>query len=107
MSRTLFRLGLWVILAVLAMHVLRQTFPESLIVDYASGDLLSKAAAMGGLLLAAGALTSVISKPKALTTHRCIVCKTPVRKGTIYCRAHLRNLLSDEHDRRHFPRTNG
>ncbi|HXI13119.1 MAG TPA: hypothetical protein VNM92_10820 [Thermoanaerobaculia bacterium] len=107
MSRTLFRLGLWVILVVLAMHVLRETLPESSVAEIASSELLSRAAVLGVLLLAAGGVMSVVRKPKALTTHRCIVCRTPVRKGTIYCRAHLRNMLSDEHDRRHFPRTNG
>lgn len=107
MPRTLLRLGLWLILAVLALHVLHETFPTASNLQFVTPDLLARAGILGGVLAAAGVVTNVLgkAKPRVMPASRCAVCRIAIKPGTIYCRDHLRSLLSDEHDRRHFPRT--
>jgi len=38
---------------------------------------------------------------KVVTKNRCVVCKTPVEHGAIYCRQHLRRILRHEEDKSH------
>jgi predicted nucleic acid-binding Zn ribbon protein len=42
---------------------------------------------------------------KAVSKNRCVVCKTPIPPGAMYCRAHLREVLHREEDRAHMSNT--
>ena len=41
---------------------------------------------------------------KVVTKNRCRVCRTPIASGALYCRAHLREILSDEDEKIHMTR---
>jgi predicted nucleic acid-binding Zn ribbon protein len=102
MSSTLLRLGLWVILLVVVMYVLQQTYEEAPFVDFFAPAMLEKALALGGALIAAGVVMRILERgAKVVVKNRCVVCKTPIEHGAIYCREHLRGVLSREDDRTH------
>jgi hypothetical protein len=106
MSSTLLRLGLWIILIVVALYVLHETYEGMPAAEYFATPMLQKALVLGGLLVAAGFVTRILEKgAKAVVKNRCVVCKTPIPKGAIYCREHLRNVLHREEDRSHMTRT--
>jgi hypothetical protein len=102
MSSTVLRLGLWIILLVVAMYVLQQTYEEAPFVDYFAPAMLQKALALGALLVVAGIVLRLLERgAKVVIKNRCIVCKTPIDHGAIYCRQHLRRVLSREDDKTH------
>jgi predicted nucleic acid-binding Zn ribbon protein len=105
MSSTVLRLGLWIILLVVAMYVLQQTFEEAPFVDFFAPAMLQKALVLGGLLVVAGIVLRILERgAKAVTKNRCVVCKTPIDAGAIYCRQHLRRVLSQEDEKTHMTR---
>ncbi|HEX9459076.1 MAG TPA: hypothetical protein VGA84_08025 [Thermoanaerobaculia bacterium] len=105
MSSTILRLGLWIILLVVAMYVLQQTFEDAPFVDFFAPAMLQKALVLGGLLVAAGLVLRVLEKgAKAVTKNRCVVCRAPIDHGAIYCRHHLRSVLSSEDEITHVTR---
>jgi predicted nucleic acid-binding Zn ribbon protein len=105
MSSTLLRLGLWIILLVVALYVLQQTYEEAPFVDFFAPAMLEKALVVGGLLIVAGIVARLMEKgAKVVIKNRCVTCKAPIEHGAIYCRAHLRNVLSREDDRTHSAR---
>ncbi|HEV7573511.1 MAG TPA: hypothetical protein VGQ21_18600 [Thermoanaerobaculia bacterium] len=103
MSTTLLRLGLWVILLVVVMYVLQQTYEEAPFVDFFAPVMLQKALALGGILIAAGIVMRILERgaKTVVVKNRCLVCKTPIEHGAIYCREHLRRMLNREDDRTH------
>ena len=106
MSSTLLRAGLWVVLIVIVLYVMQQTFEEGPLADYVTSPMLQKVLVLGVLAVGAGVVMRVLEKgAKAVTKNRCRVCRTPVPSGAIYCRAHLRSVLHDEEDRTHVSRT--
>jgi hypothetical protein len=105
MSSTVLRLGLWIILLVVAMYVLQQTFEDAPFVDFFAPAMLEKALALGGLLVVAGIVLRLLERgAKAVTKNRCVVCKTPIEHGAIYCRKHLRRVLSRDDEITHMTR---
>lgn len=105
MSSTILRLGLWIILLVVAMYVMQQTFEDAPFVDFFAPAMLQKALALGGLLVVAGIVLRLLEKgAKVVVKNRCVVCKTPIEHGAIYCREHLRRVLSREDDKTHMTR---
>ena len=105
MASILLRYGLWVVLIVLVAYVLRETFEGQAFAGMVSGSLLQKAGALGLLLIAAGAVVGIFEKLFSKKHSRCAICKQKIAYGEIYCRAHLREILSDEHDRLHKTQT--
>src|ERR1700750_2975726 len=102
MSSTLLRAGLWVVLIVIVLYVLQQSFEEGPLAEYVTAPMLQKALALGILAFIAGIVASMLEKgAKVVTKNRCVVCRTPVPPGAIYCRAHLRSVLHREEDREH------
>jgi predicted nucleic acid-binding Zn ribbon protein len=102
MSSTLLRLGLWVILLVVVLYVLQQTYADAPFVDFFAPAMLQKALALGGILIAAGVVMRLLERgAKVVVKTRCVVCKKPIDHGAIYCREHLRGILSREDDRTH------
>ena len=105
MSSTVLRLGLWIILLVVAMYVLQQTFEDAPFVDFFAPAMLEKALVLGGILVAAGIVLRLLERgAKAVTKNRCVVCKAPIEHGAIYCRRHLRRILSREDEITHMAR---
>jgi hypothetical protein len=106
MSSTLLRAGLWVVLIVIVLYVMQQTFEDGPLADYLTSPMLQKVLVLGVLAVAAGVVMRVLEKgAKVVTRNRCRVCRTPVPSGAIYCRAHLRSVLHQEEDRTHISRT--
>ena len=102
MSSTLLRLGLWIIVIVLALYVVHETYENSPISDIVSIDLMQKALMVGGAAVVLGVVLRVFEKgTKVVSKNRCRVCRTPIPPGAIYCRAHLRTILYEEDDRTH------
>jgi hypothetical protein len=105
MSSTVLRLGLWVVLLVVVMYVLQQTYEDAPFVDFFAPAMLQKALVLGGLLVVAGIVLRLIERgAKVIVKNRCITCRTPIEHGAIYCRQHLRRVLSREDDRAHMTR---
>ena len=105
MSTTLLRLGLWIIILVLALYVIDETYSDQPIAELISTPMLQQALVLGVVLLAAGIVLRVVGKgAKAVVKHRCQVCRTPIPAGAIYCRAHLRSILHDEDEKSHMTR---
>src|ERR1041385_6387121 len=102
MSSTLLRVGLWIVLIVIALYVLQQSIEEGPLAELVTTPLLQKALAVGILAEIAGLVLRMLERgARAVTKNRCKVCRTPVPPGAIYCRAHLRSVLHHEEDREH------
>jgi hypothetical protein len=102
MSGTLLRFGLWIVLIVLALYVLGETYTNSALQEYASGAVLQKAGIFGLVLIAAGWVASFFDKVDLKTDYsRCLQCRKLIPRGELYCRQHLRRVLDVEHDRTH------
>ena len=105
MSSTLLRLGLWILIIVLSLYVIHESFEDSPVAEYIPVNMMSKALALGAILLIAGIALRVFEKgAKAVSKNRCKVCRTPIPAGAIYCRAHLRTILHDEDEKTHMTR---
>jgi hypothetical protein len=105
MSSTLLRLGLWIILAVVALYVLHETYAETHLVAYFSTPMLQKALVVGIFLVVGGLIMRLVEKGASkVSKNRCMICKTPIPQGAIYCRQHLRNVLAREDERTHMTR---
>ena len=107
MSSTLLRLGLWIILLVVVLYVLHETYPASAMAESFALPTLQKGLALGILLVAGGLGARLFEKGplKVGPKNRCVICKTAIPPGAIYCRAHLRSMLNREDDRTHQTRT--
>ena len=107
MSSTLLRLGLWTIVAVVALYVLHETYAGTPLEAYFSTGMLQKALIVGGLLVAAGFIVRLAEKGAArvVVKNRCKICKTSIPPGAIYCRQHLRSVLAREDERTHMTRS--
>jgi len=102
MSSTLLRLGLWIVLLVVILYVLQQTYEDAPFVDFFAPVMLQRALILGGILVAAGIVMRILERgAKVVIKNRCVVCKTAIDHGAIYCREHLRSVLNRESDRTH------
>ncbi len=102
MSSTLLRLGLWIVILVLAAYVLHESLEEQPIAEMIPMALLAKALTLGIVLVAAGFVFRLFEKSaKVVAKNRCAVCRTPIVHGAIYCREHLRSVLHSEDERLH------
>jgi hypothetical protein len=99
MSQALLRYGLWLVLIVLAMYVLRETFPESEAARALNDTLLQRAGLAGLGMIAVGFVLNQLERVWDKTKRsRCIVCGAAIRRGDIYCREHLRQVLDQERE---------
>jgi hypothetical protein len=99
MSQTLLRFGLWIVLIVLALYVVRESFNGSSGAEYVSDEILQHAGSFGILLIGVGAVAHLFEKAASKARFRhCSLCRQPVQKGELYCRTHLRQLVEREHD---------
>lgn len=93
MALVLFRIGIYLLLAVLAMWVLREEALRSF--AHILTDRNLNYAGLAGLgLLALGFLTLVYEKlTVGRKKTRCKICGKPVIAGEFYCREHLREIV--------------
>ena len=102
MSSTILRLGLWTVIIVLAAYVVHESFEDQPVADLIPVAMLSKALIVGIVVTIIGAVLRMFEKgAKAVVKNRCAVCRTPIPHGAIYCREHLRTVLSREDERTH------
>jgi hypothetical protein len=94
MALVLFRTGIWVLLAVLALWVLRD---GGVLEDYAhllSDELVTRLGIAGVAVLGLGFIVLIYEKltvgPKK---NKCKVCGRPVIAGEFFCREHLRDIV--------------
>lgn len=99
MSQTFLRFGLWIVLIVLALYVVRESIAGSSGSEYVTDSILQRAAAVGVLLLVAGGALSILEKSASkVKLKKCAMCRQPVARGEIYCRTHLRQIIEREHE---------
>jgi predicted transporter len=102
MSSTLLRLGLWLLVLLMALFVIRESYSDQQFADLIPTNMIQNALVVSVVLIVAGVAVRVLEKGKsAVAKTRCRVCKTPVPSGGIYCRAHLRHVLELEDHRTH------
>lgn len=105
MSATILRLGLWILIIVLALYVIHESFEDSPVAEMVPVDLMTKALALGAVLIVGGIILRMFEKGATkVKKNRCAVCRTPIPPGAIYCRQHLRNILHDEDEKTHMTR---
>jgi hypothetical protein len=102
MSATLLRFGLWILVLILALYVIRENYSEQPIADMIPVTMLSQGLILSVALVLAGVITRMFEKTtKAVIKNRCRTCQTVIPHGAIYCRAHLRGVLEREDRRTH------
>lgn len=102
MSSTILRLGLWTVILVLVAYVLHESFEDQQIGEMIPVAMLGKALTVGFILIVAGIVLRIFEKgSKAVVKNRCAVCRTAIPHGAIYCREHLRTVLTAEDERMH------
>lgn len=90
---------------VLALYVIDESYPNEPIAEMIPTPMLQQALVVGAAAIAAGLVFRVLEKgKKAVIKNRCRVCRTPIAAGAMYCREHLRTILSDEDDKTHATR---
>jgi predicted nucleic acid-binding Zn ribbon protein len=105
MADTVLRLGLWTLILVLALFILGESFHGQPIGDMIPHAMLQQALVVTGAVLVAGIVLKILGKGAAVVSkNRCRVCRTPIPTGAIYCREHLRTILSDEDEKTHMTR---
>jgi len=93
MALTLFRLGIWILMAVLVVWVLRDAVLADF-ADHLSNRLLNQVGLVGLATLFLGVIAVIWEKLSAgPKKHRCKVCGKPVSAGEYYCREHLREIV--------------
>ena len=93
---------MWIIIIVLAAYVVHESFEEQPAAEMIPLPMLSKALVLGIGLVIVGIVLRMFEKgAKAVVKNRCAVCRTPISHGAIYCREHLRTVLSREDERTH------
>lgn len=102
MSSTLLRFGLWTLVLILALYVVKETYPGAPLAELIEPQMLQQVFVLALVLLAAGVVVKMFEKgQKVVTKTRCKVCGKTVAAGAIYCREHLRSVLDLEDRRTH------
>jgi predicted nucleic acid-binding Zn ribbon protein len=105
MSTTILRLGLWILILVLALYVLATTYENQAWTEMIPMPMLQQALTVAGALIVIGLIARVLDKgTRVVAKNRCRVCRTAIPAGAIYCREHLRSILHEEQDRIHMTR---
>ncbi|MFN2239479.1 MAG: hypothetical protein ABR524_08800 [Thermoanaerobaculia bacterium] len=104
MSAILTRFGLYTILVVLAVFVLRENVDGIPYTELLTDTLLVQIALAGVIMVVAGIILGPFERLQTKASRkRCVVCRAPVIVGKMYCRTHLREILENEDARRHDP----
>ena len=102
MSSTLLRLGLWTMVLLLTLYVVKETYSEAPFAEMLPLEMLQQGLVLAVLVVIAGIVTKAFEKgKKVVSKNRCKVCSKAIPPGAIYCREHLRNVLELEDRRTH------
>lgn len=102
MSAILTRFGLYTILVVLAVFVLRENVDGIPYGEFLTDTLLVQVGLAGVVLAVVGVILGPFERLRTKTSRKkCVVCRAPVIVGKMYCRTHLREILEKEDYRRH------
>lgn len=105
MSSTLLRLGLWTLILVLGLYVIHETYHEQQWAEMIPMRMLQQALVVSIILVVVGVILRLFDKgAKVVSRNRCKTCRKPIPSGAMFCREHLRGILSDEDDRTHATR---
>lgn len=105
MANTLLRLGLWILVLVLTLWVLDESYADQPFAELIEPALLKQALVLGVILIVASLVVRVVGKgASAVNKNRCKVCRNPIVPGAMYCRAHLREMLAEEDEKTHMTR---
>ena len=105
MATTLLRLGLWTLILVMVLFVLATTYESSPWAELIPFAMLQQAIVLAGVLIVTGIVMRILGKgAKVVSKNRCRVCRTPIAPGAMYCREHLRTILSEEDEKTHATR---
>jgi len=98
MALTLFRVGIWILVTVLVVWVLRDNILAGF-ADHLTHHLLNQVGLVGLGTLALGVVAIIWEKLSAGRKKlRCKVCGKPVIAGEYYCREHLREIVDRARD---------
>jgi predicted nucleic acid-binding Zn ribbon protein len=104
MSATILRLGLWILVLVMALYVIHESYEEQPLAEMIPMQMLQHALVLSVVLVGVGLVVRMFEKTtrKVLSPkNRCRVCPTAIAPGAIYCRVHLRGMLEREDRRTH------
>ncbi len=102
MSATLLRLGLWILVLVLASYVIHESLSDQPIGQMITINMLQNVLLLSVALILGGLIMRMVEKGSgALSKNRCRVCQIVVPPGALYCRPHLRGMLEREDRRTH------
>jgi predicted nucleic acid-binding Zn ribbon protein len=106
MYATVLRLGLWILILVLALYVLSATFPDEPFAALVPDAMLQQALVLALVLIVAGVILRILGLGAKVVgpRNRCRVCRTEIVHGAIYCREHLRGILHEEDEKTHHTR---
>src|SRR5687767_12319628 len=106
MYATVLRLGLWIMILVLALYVLAATFPDSPFAELVPAPMLYQALVLSVVLIIAGVILRILGLGAKVVgpRNRCRVCRAAIVHGAIYCREHLRTILHEEDEKTHHTR---
>jgi hypothetical protein len=101
MSAILTRFGLYTILIVLAVFVLRENVDGIPYGEFLTDTLLVQVGLAGVVLAVVGVILGPFERLRTGSRKKCVVCRAPVIVGKTYCRTHLREIIDKEDYRRH------
>lgn len=106
MYATVLRLGLWILILVLALYVLAATFPDEPFAELVPAPMLQQALVLAVVLIIAGVILRILGLGAKVVgpRNRCRLCRTAIPHGAIYCREHLRTILHEEDEKTHHTR---
>jgi hypothetical protein len=105
MSTTLLRLGLWTLILVLALYVLATTYEEQQWTELIPMRMLQQVLIVAVGVIVVGLAVRVFDRgAKAVVKNRCRTCRTPIAPGALFCREHLRSILTAEDEKTHMTR---
>lgn len=100
MSAILTRFGLYTILIVLAVFVLRENVDGIPYTEFLTDTLLVQVGLAGVVMVVAGIVIGPLERLQTKTSRKkCVVCRAPVIVGKMYCRTHLREIIEKEDTR--------
>lgn len=100
MSSTFLRLGLWLLVLVMAAYILKETFYEFPLYEIIEDDLLLLILKMAGGIIVIGIALRFFERLSPGARSKCAECGAKVTGNAIYCRLHLNQVLEEE-DLRH------
>jgi hypothetical protein len=92
MSITLFRTGIWIIIATLVAYVVRETYLGEML-EFLNAKLLSDALLLGVGVIGLGVVAWIGGKLAPQKRGKCKICRQSIPAGGVYCRPHLQEKL--------------